>query len=45
MVGSSLSRLTTHGSIFLSSTDHEQIWLRVEEQPPERLGHAIQDEK
>jgi hypothetical protein len=30
---------------FYLSTDHEQIWLRVEEQPPERPRHIIQDPK
>jgi hypothetical protein len=38
MVGSSLSW-------FYLSTDHEQIWLRVEEQPPEGPRHTIQDPK
>jgi hypothetical protein len=40
--------LANHGSIFLSFdhfTDHEQIWLRVEEQPPERLMHIMPDPK
>jgi histone-lysine N-methyltransferase SETMAR len=30
---------------FYLSLDHEQIWLRVEEQPPERPRHTIQDPK
>jgi hypothetical protein len=27
------------------STDHGQIWIRVEEQPPERPRHTVQDPK
>jgi hypothetical protein len=27
------------------SPGHEQIWLRVEEQPPEKTGNAIHDPK
>jgi hypothetical protein len=30
---------------FCLSTDHEQIWLRVKEQTPERPRHTIQDPK
>jgi hypothetical protein len=37
--------VTLDESRFYLSTYHEQIWLRVEEQPPERPRHAIQDPK
>jgi hypothetical protein len=37
--------ITLDESRFYCSTDHGQIWLRVEEQPPERTRHAIQDPK
>jgi histone-lysine N-methyltransferase SETMAR len=42
-VGSSLPLLASHDSIF--SPDHEQIWLRVEEQPLERPRHTLQAPK
>jgi hypothetical protein len=32
-------------SWFSLSTDHERIWLHVEEQPAERPRHTIQDPK
>jgi hypothetical protein len=31
--------------VVLPSTDHEQIWLRPGETPPERARHTIQDRK
>jgi hypothetical protein len=37
--------ITLDESWFYLSTDHEQIWLHVEEQLPERQRHAIQDPK
>jgi hypothetical protein len=37
--------IALHKSWFYLSTDHEQIWLRVEEQSPERPRHTIQDPK
>jgi hypothetical protein len=37
--------ITLDESWFYLSTDHEQIWLRVEQQPPERPRHTIQDPK
>jgi hypothetical protein len=37
--------ITLDESWFYLSTDHEQIWLHLEEQPPERPGHTIQDPK
>jgi hypothetical protein len=37
--------ITFDESWFYLSTDHEQIWLRGEEQPPERPRHTIQDPK
>jgi hypothetical protein len=42
-VGNSLSPLPNHDSSFYLSTDHEQVWLRLEEQSPERPRHIIQD--
>jgi hypothetical protein len=35
--------ITLDESWFYLATDHEQIWLRVEEHPPERPRHIIQD--
>jgi hypothetical protein len=32
-------------SWFYLSTDHEQIWLRPDQEPPERAKHTIQDTK
>jgi hypothetical protein len=37
--------ITLDESRFSLSPNHEQIWLRVEEQPPERPRHIIQDPK
>jgi hypothetical protein len=37
--------ITLDESQFYLSIDHEQIWFRVEEQPPERPRHIIQDPK
>jgi hypothetical protein len=37
--------ITLGESWFCLFTGHEQIWLRVEEQPPERPRHTIQDPK
>jgi hypothetical protein len=37
--------ITFDGSWFYLYTDHEQIWLRVEEQPLEGPRHTIQDPK
>jgi hypothetical protein len=37
--------ITLDESWFYPSTDYEQIWLRVEEQPPEMPRHTIQDPK
>jgi hypothetical protein len=37
--------ITLDESWFYFSTDHEEIWLRVEEQPPEGPRHTIQDPK
>jgi hypothetical protein len=37
--------IALHQSWLYLSTGHEQIWLRVEEQPPERPRHTIQDPK
>jgi hypothetical protein len=37
--------ITLDKSWFYLSIDYEQIWLRAKEQPPERLGHIIQDPK
>jgi hypothetical protein len=37
--------ITLDESWFYISTDHEHIWLRQEEQPPERPRHTIQDPK
>jgi hypothetical protein len=30
---------------FYLSTDHEQIWLHAEKQPPEKPRHTVQDPK
>jgi hypothetical protein len=30
---------------FYLSTDHEQIWLQADQEPPERAKHTIQDKK
>jgi hypothetical protein len=37
--------ITLDESWFYLVTDHEQIWLRPEETPPERAKHTIQDRK
>jgi hypothetical protein len=37
--------ITLDESWFCLSTNHEQIWLRVEEQPPERPRSTNQDPK
>jgi hypothetical protein len=37
--------ITLDESWFYLSTDHEQIWLHVEERPAERPRHIIQDPK
>jgi hypothetical protein len=37
--------ITLDESWFYLSIDHEQIWLRAEEQPPARPRHTIQDPK
>jgi histone-lysine N-methyltransferase SETMAR len=37
--------ITLDESWFYLSTDHEQIWLRVEGHPPERPRHTIQEPK
>jgi hypothetical protein len=37
--------ITLDESSFYLSTDHEQIWLRIEEQLPEKPRHAIHDPK
>jgi hypothetical protein len=37
--------ITLDESWFYLATDHEQIWLRSEEQPPERPRYTIQDPK
>jgi hypothetical protein len=37
--------ITLGESWFYLSTDHKQIWLRVEEQPPEKPRHTIQNRK
>jgi hypothetical protein len=37
--------ITLDESWFYFSTDREQIWLDVEEQPPERPRHTVQDLK
>jgi histone-lysine N-methyltransferase SETMAR len=37
--------ITLDKSWFYLSTDHEQIWLRGEDKPPERPRHTIQDPK
>jgi hypothetical protein len=37
--------ITLDESWFYFSRDHEQIWLRIEEQSPERPRHTIQDPK
>jgi hypothetical protein len=34
--------ITSEASWFYLSTDHEKIWIREEEQPPERPRHTIQ---
>jgi hypothetical protein len=36
---------TLDESWFYLSTDHEQIWLRTDQEPPERAKHTIQDNK
>jgi hypothetical protein len=37
--------ITLDASLFYLSTDNEQIWVRVEEQPSEIPRHTIQDPK
>jgi hypothetical protein len=37
--------ITLDESRFYFSTDHEQIWLRPDQEPPERVKHTIQDKK
>jgi hypothetical protein len=37
--------ITLDESWFCPSPNYEQIWLRVEEQPPERPRHTVQDPK
>jgi hypothetical protein len=37
--------ITRDESLFYLFTDHEQIWLRLEEQPAERPRYIIQDQK
>jgi hypothetical protein len=37
--------ITLDESWFYLFTNHEQIWLRVKEQPPEKPSHTIQDPK
>jgi hypothetical protein len=37
--------ITVDESWFYFSMDHEQIWLRPDQEPPERAKHTIQDKK
>jgi hypothetical protein len=37
--------ITFDESWFYLATDHEQMWLRPEQVPPERIKHTIQDKK
>jgi hypothetical protein len=37
--------ITLDESWFYLSTDHEQIWLQADQEPPERAKHTIQDKK
>jgi hypothetical protein len=37
--------VTLDESWFYFSTDHEQVWVRMEEQPHERPRHIIRDPK
>jgi hypothetical protein len=37
--------ITLDESWFYPSTDHDQLWLHADQEPPERDNHTIQDKK